>query len=93
MTFWGFILLLIIAAICGSVAQSITGYSLGGCLASIAIGFIGAILGQWLARLSGLPPLYTITIQGEPFPVVWAIIGSTVFVLAVGLLTRRKRIW
>ncbi len=86
-----FLLLWIIAALCGAVAQSITGYSMGGCLASTAIGFIGAILGQWFAQTADLPLYYTVTLGGEVFPVVWAIIGSVVFVLVVGLITRGRR--
>ena len=91
MSIGGFLLLWIIAAICGAIAQSITGYSLGGCLVSTAIGFIGAIIGHWLARISGLPLLFSITIGGEVFPVVWAIIGSVVFVILIGLITRKRR--
>ncbi|MHB9029662.1 MAG: GlsB/YeaQ/YmgE family stress response membrane protein [Candidatus Latescibacterota bacterium] len=91
MSLTGFFLLWIIAAVSGSVAQAITGYSLGGCLVSTAIGFIGAIIGQWLARASGLPLLYTLNIDGEPFPVVWSILGAVIFVLAIGLVTRGQR--
>jgi len=51
MTLGGLLLLLLIAGVCGSLAQALVGYSHGGCLASIALGFIGAILGTWLAEL------------------------------------------
>ncbi len=43
------LLLLLIAGVCGSLGQAIGGYSHGGCLVSIALGFIGALLGTWLA--------------------------------------------
>jgi uncharacterized membrane protein YeaQ/YmgE (transglycosylase-associated protein family) len=36
------LLLLLVAGICGSLAQSLVGYTRGGCLTSIALGFIGA---------------------------------------------------
>lgn len=62
MTFLGFILLLIVAAIAGSLGQAIAGYSLGGFLISIVVGFIGAFLGLWIARQFGLPEWFTITI-------------------------------
>ncbi len=42
MTLLEFLLLLVIAGICGSVGQAIGGSSRGGCLVSIALGFIGA---------------------------------------------------
>src|SRR5262245_19469378 len=41
MTLLDFLILLLVAGICGAVGQAIVGYSRGGCLASIALGFIG----------------------------------------------------
>ena len=49
-----FLLLLLVAGVCGSLAQSLVDYSHGGCLVSIVLGFIGAILGSWLAQKLGL---------------------------------------
>lgn len=90
MTLLGFIVLLIIAAIAGTIGQALAGYSMGGCLASILIGFIGAYLGMFLAQSLGLPELFTINVDGQPFPLVWSIIGSTILALIFGLLTRRR---
>ncbi len=47
MTLIGFLVLLLIAAICGGIGQSLAGYDLGGCLVSIVVGFIGAYIGMW----------------------------------------------
>ncbi|MBK9052719.1 MAG: GlsB/YeaQ/YmgE family stress response membrane protein [Chloroflexi bacterium] len=91
MTLFGFLVLLIIAAIAGSIGQAIAGYSLGGCLVSAVVGFVGAWIGMWLSTQLGLPELLTLNIQGEPFPVVWAIIGSALFTAVLGLLTRPRR--
>ncbi|HEX8314017.1 MAG TPA: hypothetical protein VF609_03440 [Flavisolibacter sp.] len=88
MTLIGFLVLLVIAAICGSIGQSLAGYDLGGCLVSIVVGFIGAYLGIWLAGKLGLPELFTINIEGKSFPIVWAIIGSALFTLIMALLRR-----
>ena len=88
MTLIGFLVLLAIAAICGSIGQSLAGYSLGGCLVSIVVGFIGAYLGLWIAGKAGLPEIWTINIEGKPFPIVWAVIGSAVFTLIVALIRR-----
>jgi uncharacterized membrane protein YeaQ/YmgE (transglycosylase-associated protein family) len=88
MTLIGFLLLLLIAAICGSIGQSLAGYDLGGCLVSIIIGFIGAYIGLWIAGKFGLPEIFTISIEGKPFPIVWAVIGSAIFTLIVALLRR-----
>jgi len=88
MTLIGFLVLLLIAAICGAVGQSLAGYDLGGCLVSIVVGFIGAYIGLWIAGRFGLPDFFTISIDGKPFPVVWAVIGSALFTLIVALLRR-----
>jgi uncharacterized membrane protein YeaQ/YmgE (transglycosylase-associated protein family) len=87
----GFIVLLIIAAICGALGQAIAGYSVGGCLISIVVGFIGAFVGVWIARQFGLPELFVITVDGEPFPVVWSVIGSALLAVIVGLIPRPRR--
>lgn len=88
MTLIGFLVLLAVAAICGGIGQSLAGYNLGGCLVSIIVGFIGAWLGIWIAGKLGLPELFTINIEGKPFPIVWAIIGSAVFTLIMALLRK-----
>jgi uncharacterized membrane protein YeaQ/YmgE (transglycosylase-associated protein family) len=88
MTLIGFLVLLLIAAICGSIGQSLAGYDLGGCFVSIIVGFIGAYIGLWIAGHFGLPEIFAVTIQGKRFPIVWAVIGSAVFTLIVGLIRR-----
>ncbi len=89
MTLLDLLILLLIAGICGSLGQAISGFSRGGCLVSIALGFIGAVLGMWLARELGLPELFAVRIGDTTFPIVWSIIGSALFVAVLGLLTRR----
>ena len=90
MTVLDLILLLIVAGVCGALGQAISGYSRGGCLVSIALGFIGALLGLWLARKMGLSELYAVQIGTTHFPVIWSIIGSALFVAVISLLTRRR---
>jgi uncharacterized membrane protein YeaQ/YmgE (transglycosylase-associated protein family) len=84
------ILLLIIAGLCGAIGQAITGFSRGGCLVSIAVGFIGALIGGWIAREMSLPEFFVVEAGTFTFPVVWSIIGSALFVAVVSLLTRRR---
>jgi uncharacterized membrane protein YeaQ/YmgE (transglycosylase-associated protein family) len=88
MTILDLIILLIVAAICGSLGMAISGYSHGGCLVSIALGFIGALIGMWLARVLSLPELFILEVGDVPFPIIWSIIGSALFVAVVGFLTR-----
>ena len=93
MSLMGLLILLVIAAIAGSLGQALSGYSVGGCLMSIVVGFIGAFLGLWFARTLHLPEPLPISIQGETFPLVWAIIGSALFCAVLGFLSRRRRVW
>ena len=84
------IILLIVGGLVGVIAQKLAGYSRGGCLTSIAIGFIGALIGSWAVKQFRLPEIYTLRIGDTSFPIVWAIIGAAVFVAVLGLLTRRR---
>jgi len=78
MSLFGFVILLIIAALAGAVGQAIVGFSRGGCLAAIAVGFIGAYLGCWIAQTFHLPAFLVVNVDGQAFPIVWAIIGSAI---------------
>lgn len=90
MTLTGVLVLLLIAGIVGGLGQAISGYSFGGCLMSILVGFVGAFIGVWLARQLGLPEIFTINIEGEAFPIVWGVIGSAILSLILGLFTGRR---
>lgn len=90
MTLLDVLILLLVAGICGSLGQAIAGYSRGGCLVSIALGFVGALLGMWVARLMGLPELFPVRIGGTSFPIIWSIIGSALFVAVITLITRSR---
>lgn len=92
MTIFDLLVLLLIAAICGSIGQAIAGFSRGGCLVSIALGFIGALLGLWLKRQFNLPEPLLIRIGESQFPVLWSIIGSALFVAVIGFLTGRRQV-
>ena len=84
------IILLIVGGLVGLIAQKLVGYSRGGCLMSIAIGFIGALIGSWAVKQFRLPEIYVLKIGHTSFPIVWAIIGAAVLVAVLGLLTRRR---
>ena len=84
------LVLLLIAGVCGAIGQAIGGYTHGGCLVSIALGFIGALLGTWIAGKLGLPELIAIPVGGMNFPIIWSIIGAALFVAVINLITRRR---
>ena len=77
------LILLAIAALCGSLGASIAGSSKKGCLVSIALGFIGAMIGNWLSREFGIREI--LVIRG--IPIIWSIIGAALFVAVINLIT------
>lgn len=91
LSFLDLVILLLVAGICGAVGQALVGYSRGGCLTSIALGFIGALLGTWIARAMRLPEYIEVSIGGQPFPIIWSIIGSALFVAMLALMARPTR--
>jgi uncharacterized membrane protein YeaQ/YmgE (transglycosylase-associated protein family) len=87
----GLVVLLAVAGICGSLGRTLGGgYSHLGCLGSVALGFIGALLGMWLSRAAHLPELFSVRIGEERFPILWSIAGSAIFVAVLGLFSRRR---
>jgi uncharacterized membrane protein YeaQ/YmgE (transglycosylase-associated protein family) len=63
-TLVGLIFLLVVAAICGAVGRAIAGEVRGGLIVSIAVGFVGALLGPWLARQLSLPEPFMLHVGG-----------------------------
>jgi uncharacterized membrane protein YeaQ/YmgE (transglycosylase-associated protein family) len=84
------LLLIVIAAICGAIGKAIAGSVRGGLIVSIVLGFIGALLGPWVAGLLKLPEPFTVMIGGHPFPILWSIIGAALFVAFIHLFSRRR---
>ena len=89
MTLVGFLILLLIAAVCGLIGQAISGRG-GGFLFSVVIGFVGALVGTWLASAFGLPELLPFQVEGYAFPVVWAIVGATLLWYVFGSYYRGR---
>jgi uncharacterized membrane protein YeaQ/YmgE (transglycosylase-associated protein family) len=83
------IILIIIAAVCGAIGKAIAGGARGGLIVSTALGFIGAILGPWLATQLKLSEPLVVNVGGHPFGILWSIIGAAVFVAIIHLVSRR----
>jgi uncharacterized membrane protein YeaQ/YmgE (transglycosylase-associated protein family) len=92
MSLIGFLLLLLIAAIAGAIGQAISGYSRGGLIVTIIIGFVGAVIGTWIASQFQLPNFLEVAVDGKSFPLFWAVIGSAVLTALIGWLSRRRRL-
>jgi len=86
------LILLVIAGICGVIAEWIVGFSPGGFVVSIIVGLIGAYLGSWLAGVLGLPPVLSVQQLGLDsggllnFDIVWSILGAIMLLLLISLV-------
>ena len=90
MSITGLIILILIAAVCGAIGKAIAGSARGGLIVSTALGFIGALLGPWIARAAKLPEPFAITIDRHPFPILWSIIGAALFVAVIHIFFPRR---
>jgi len=91
LTLTGLLILLVIAGVCGAIGRAIAGGTGGGFVVSIAVGFIGALLGTFMAGYLHLPELLVVAVEGRAFPILWSIIGATVFVALVHLVSGGSR--
>lgn len=83
------LILLLIAAVCGSVGRAIGGDVRGGFLVSTVLGFIGALFGPWIARQFRLGEPFLLQVGGQSFPILWSIVGAAIFVALIHLVSRR----
>ena len=88
MSLFGLLFLLLIASISGALGARIAGRRGMGCLTSIMLGFIGALIGTFIARQLELPLFPWIRFGDNPFPVLWAILGAALFVALLNLISR-----
>lgn len=84
----GFIVLIALSALVGFIAKAIVGFHRGGLLAAIGLGFVGGLLGVWLAQVGDLPLILAVNIGGFTFPIVWALLGTVLLVAIVALAMR-----
>lgn len=90
LTLPGLIVLIVIAAICGAVGKAIGGGARGGLITSTALGFVGALLGPWIAQQVGLSEPFMLHLSGQSFPILWSIIGAALFVALLHLISGRR---
>ncbi len=85
-TLVGLLLMLLIAGVCGAIGRAIGGGTRGGVIVSIAVGFVGAVLGSYIAQQMHLPEVFTVMVDGHAFPIVWSIVGAALFVAVIHLV-------
>ena len=81
---------LVIALICGAVAQALLGYSHIGLLSATALGLLGALVGTWLASALRLPQMLTINVFGVQAELLWCTVGA-ILVIALTQALRSRR--
>lgn len=87
MTLLGFLVLLLVAAVCGAIGAAFAGYSMQGCITKIIVGLIGALIGTWLSRELGIRDF----LYYEQIPIFWSIVGSSLFVMIISLFRTDRR--
>jgi uncharacterized membrane protein YeaQ/YmgE (transglycosylase-associated protein family) len=85
------LLVVVVAIACGTVAQLTSGYSKGGWIVNLGIGFLGALAGVIISRMLNAPVIYDLQIGIRSFPLIYAIIGSVFFLAAIGLIVKPGR--
>ena len=80
-----------IAVICGTIAQLTSGFSRGGWIVNLGVGFLGAVGGVVLSRALNAPLIYNIKYRMIDFPIIYSIIGCTLLLAGIGFLIKPHR--
>lgn len=86
-----FLFLLLIAFVTGAIGANLAGRKRLGCLTSIVLGFIGALIGTFMAHKLDLPLFPWIRFGSHPFPIIWAILGAALFVAFLNLISAKEK--
>jgi len=86
----GLVFLLLVAAICGAIAEKVLHYDGGGIGTTVGVGLTGAIVGWLLAKILHLP----LALHIAGLPVLWTIVGSMIMVSGLKVVAppRRRRL-
>lgn len=84
-----FALAAVVAVIVGTVGR-IT-HSRGSWFLNVSLAFMGAVAGTIGARHLNMPEVYDVIVRSAHFPVIYATIGSVLFVAAIGILLNPGR--
>jgi len=75
-----FLVLLVIAGVCGFFSSKLMGAKRVNIVLMVVLGFAGAAVGKWIAGYFGLPLVLPLPIGASSFPLLWAFIGSVVVI-------------
>ena len=88
MTVTGFLLLILVGALCGAIAEFLVGWSRGGFIAAAVVGFMGAVIGSWAAPRLSLPSLLTVQVEGHSIEIFWSVLGAVALLMVLSVFRR-----
>lgn len=80
------VVILIVAGVCGALAQIVFGFRRTNFLIAMAVGVAGAYLGTYLAQRLGLPAILPFSIGGRQIEVVWTFGGAALLMFVLSLI-------
>ncbi len=83
----GLVFLLLVATLCGAIAEHMLHYEGNGIAATAGVGLVGSVVGWLIASLFHFPML--VHIAG--LPIVWTVIGSLVLVAGMKVVMPPSR--
>jgi uncharacterized membrane protein YeaQ/YmgE (transglycosylase-associated protein family) len=89
-TWTGLVILVLIGAMCGTMGRAFGSATSGGFAVCVAVGFVGALLGLLVAHWLRFPELFLISVDDQPFAVLWAVIGAALFVVLLHVVSGKR---
>jgi uncharacterized membrane protein YeaQ/YmgE (transglycosylase-associated protein family) len=81
-------LIVLVGISCGTIAQLTSGYSKGGWIVNLAIGFFGALAGVFVSRSLNAPVVYDLKVATVNFPLIYCMLGAVLFLAAISLFMK-----
>lgn len=86
-----FVMMGLVAIVCGTIAQITSPYSRGGWLVHLGIAFAGAVAGVVVSRYLNAPAIYDVKYRTTDFPIIYSIVGSALLLAMLGFLVKPQR--
>ncbi|HLZ69488.1 MAG TPA: hypothetical protein VKV26_06190 [Dehalococcoidia bacterium] len=83
----GLVFLLLVATLCGAIAEHMLHYDSDGILTTVGVGLVGSVIGWLIARVLHLPTWPHIA----SLPIVWTVVGSLVLVAGMKVVSPPSR--
>lgn len=88
MNSYDIVLIFLTAIVCGTLAQLTSGYSKGGWIVNLVVGFLGALAGILVSRSLNAPVIYDLAVGNTRFPIIYSVVGAVIFLAGIGLFIK-----